>query len=201
MSDPARNPGLRSSPDDGIHRADDFPSVLAAAKTGEEWAWTWLFRRFAGPVTGYLIGRGSPDPEATAGETFLQVAKGINRFDGDEESFRSWLFVIAHRRMIDARRAASRRPILTPLESQHLDSPVADPEHEVLDPLMTDEMTEALQRLTDPQREVLLLRIVADLSLEEVASIMGKRVGAIKALQRRALTAVKAHLESRSVSR
>ncbi len=178
----------------------DFATVLDAAKDGQEWAWQLLFRRFAGPVTGYLTGRGSPDPEDTAGETLLQVARNLHGFEGDEDSFRSWVFVIAHRRMIDARRASSRRPLLRPLESAPDRSSASETEDEVIGSLLSPDMVEALTAITDTQREVLLLRTVADLSLEDVAKILGKRVGAIKGLQRRGLTALRDHLERRGVS-
>ncbi|MGC2239524.1 MAG: RNA polymerase sigma factor [Acidimicrobiia bacterium] len=178
----------------------DFATVLDAAKDGQEWAWQLLFRRFAGPVTGYVTGRGSPDPEDTAGETLLQVARNIHGFEGDEDSFRSWVFVIAHRRMIDARRASSRRPVLRPLESAPDRSSASETEDEVIGSLLSPDMVEALAAITDTQREVLLLRTVADLSLEDVAKILGKRVGAIKGLQRRGLTALRDHLERRGVS-
>lgn len=185
----------------GNDRSDErFAVVLEAAKRGEEWAWESLFGRYAGPVTGYLTARGAPDPEDTAAETLLQVARGIEGFEGDEGSFRSWLFVIAHRRMIDARRAVGRRPKARTLRADEDHPATDDPERQAIDSMMTTEMTEALEALTDTQREVLLLRIVADLSLDDVAKILGKRVGAIKALQRRGLSSLRAHLEARSVS-
>ena len=61
---------------------DAFESVLAAARTGEEWAWTRLYSDLAGPVRGYLAGRGSPDPEDEAAETFLHIARGLSSFAG-----------------------------------------------------------------------------------------------------------------------
>lgn len=201
MSETAPIEGSNWSPTQPDGSGDsDFATVLDAAKDGQEWAWQLLFERVAGPVTGYLTGRGSPDPEDTAGETLLQVARNINGFEGDEDSFRSWVFVIAHRRMIDARRASSRRPVIGSLEKAGDQRAASETEDEALASLLSPEMTDALAALTDTQREVLLLRTVADLSLEDVAQILGKRVGAIKGLQRRGLTALRDHLEHRGVS-
>jgi RNA polymerase sigma-70 factor, ECF subfamily len=201
MSETAPIPGPDQRLAGSLDSGDcEFASVLVAAKDGEEWAWQLLFRRFAGPVTGYLAGRGSPDPEDIAGETLLQMARNIQSFDGDEDAFRSWVFVIAHRRMIDARRASSRRPVLRPLDTTSDRTSANDTEGDAIDSLLSPEMEEALASLTDTQREVLLLRTVADLSLEEVAEIMGKRIGAIKGLQRRGLTALRNRLERRGVS-
>ncbi|HSM43925.1 MAG TPA: sigma factor, partial [Acidimicrobiia bacterium] len=72
-----------------------FASVLVAAKSGADWAWSSIFKELFAPVTGYLASRGAAEPEDTASEVFLKVARGIHDFDGDEDSFRSWVFVIA----------------------------------------------------------------------------------------------------------
>jgi RNA polymerase sigma-70 factor (ECF subfamily) len=61
-------------------------------------------------------------------------------------------------------------------------------------------MREVFESLTDEQQQVLSLRIIADLSLEDTAAVMGKRVGAVKALQRRALGAVRPRLVEGGVS-
>ena len=90
----------------------NFEPALGAAKSGAEWAWALLYRDLAGPVTGYLASRGAPEPEDLAAETFLQVARNIQSFEGGEEAFRSWVFVIAHRRLLDVRRKRGRSPEL-----------------------------------------------------------------------------------------
>ena len=174
--------------------------VIEDAKRGSEPAWAQIYGSLAGPVTGYLRSRGAVDPEDLSSEVFYQVARDIHRFDGDADKFRSWVFVIAHRRLIDARRTASRRPVLADEGDVVLDERGGDVEEEVMANLETAWMREIFDSLTDEQQQVLSLRIVADLSLEDTAAVMGKRVGAIKALQRRALTAVRARLAESGVS-
>jgi RNA polymerase sigma-70 factor (ECF subfamily) len=178
---------------------DNFESALDAAKAGAEWAWAVLYRDLAGPVTGYLGSRGAPEPEDLAAETFLQVARNIHTFEGGEEAFRSWVFVIAHRRLIDVRRKLGRRPEMSalPPEDQHAGG---DVEAEAVDRLVTDELRRALETLTEDQRDVLSLRIIGNLTLEETADVVGKRVGATKALQRRGLSALRLLLEQNRVS-
>lgn len=176
-----------------------FDQVLAAAKLGEDWAWTKIYTDLAGPLTGYLTLRGASDPEDETSETLLSVARNIASFEGDEEAFRSWVFVIAHRRMIDARRKRSRRVETTPLEAAQPRG--GDVEVEALSALSAGEVMEMLAPLTDEQREVIVLRVLADLSLEQTANVVGKRIGSVKALQRRAIATLRRHLTETTVSK
>lgn len=181
-------------------RARRRVSRIEAAKQGAAWAWKEIYEELAGPVTGYLRSRGAPEPEDLSSEVFFHVARDIGRFEGDESKFRSWVFVIAHRRLIDARRAKSRRPAMVSGEPGQIDLAGGDVEEEVMSQLAEVRTQEILNTLTDDQRHVLALRIIGDLSLEETASIMGKRVGAVKALQHRALLAIKSRLEEGRVT-
>ena len=176
-----------------------FPDVLAAAKAGADWAWDRLYQELAGPVNGYFASRGAGDPEDLTGETFLQVARNIHAFEGSEGSFRSWVFVIAHRRLIDSRRSAGRRP--TMVHDADIEPMGGDVEGEAMDRLVTSELVRGFQVLTDDQREVLALRVIANLSLEETAQVVGKNVGAVKQLQRRALEGIRKTLDAEQVTK
>lgn len=175
-------------------------SRIEAAKDGAEWAWAEIYAELSGPITGYLRSRGAPDPEDLSSEVFLQVARDIHRFDGDETKFRSWVFVIAHRRLIDDRRSNARRPDEIDNLGDDIDLAGGDVEEEVMAHLSDAKLHEILETLTEDQRHVLALRIIGDLTLEETALVLHKRVSAIKALQRRALGAVKASLEGGRVT-
>lgn len=173
---------------------------IDAAKDGAEWAWESIYKDFAGPVTGYLRNRGASDPDDLSSEVFFQVARDIHRFEGDETSFRSWLFVIAHRRLVDDRRARSRRLDTVDEDARSIETEGGDVEDEVMQQLALTRVEDMLQQLTEDQRNVLALRIIGDLTLEQTAEVMSKRVGAIKALQRRALQAIKRQLEEGRVA-
>ena len=177
-----------------------FQQVLQAAKRGEEWAWREIYFTISGRLIGYLAMKGAPDPEDQAAETLLQVARNIGTFDGDESSFRSWVFVIAHRRLIDSLRGQGRRPSHVELEPEGRETETGDAEQEAIDRITTTEMLDVLATLTDDQREVIVLRVVSDLSLEQTAEVMGKRVGSVKALQRRAIANLRKHFEAVEVS-
>jgi RNA polymerase sigma factor (sigma-70 family) len=139
-----------------------------------------VYRHLAPAVLGYLRAERVPEPEDVLGEIFLQVARDLHRVRGDEQSVRRWVFKVARNRIIDDARRRARRPATSPQAVPDRAGP-ADP-----DPFDA-ELVEALNRLTPDQREVIVLRFVADLSLEEVARITHRRTGAVKSLQHRAL--------------
>jgi RNA polymerase sigma-70 factor (ECF subfamily) len=162
----------------------EFQSILDAACAGAEWAWSRLYADLAGSVRGYVVARGAAEPDDVVGETFLQVARNLKGFRGEYPAFRSWVFVIAHHRVIDERRRRSRRPeeALDPAGPAEVGG---DVEQEALDDLATQRVLAVLEGLSPDQRSVVMLRIVGDFSLEQTAEILGKRVGAVKSLQKR----------------
>lgn len=167
-----------------------FDDVLAAARAGAGWAFERLWETYAGPVAGYLRLQGAAEPDDLTSEVFLGAFRSIGAFSGDEAAFRSWLFTIAHRRLLDARRAAGRRPQLTPLEDNPPAGAEPSPDDEVLRRLATERVRALCCRLVPDQRDVLLLRLVGGFTIEEVAATLGKSPGAVKALQRRGLLAL-----------
>jgi RNA polymerase sigma-70 factor (ECF subfamily) len=178
---------------------EQFPSVLAAARTGAEWAWRAIYTDLAPAVLGYLRARGADSPEDVTGEVFVQVVRDIGRFEGDEAGFRSWIFVMAHHRMLDAKRRDKRRPEYPrpPEDFGDIESVTAT-EAEALGNVTTIEMRRLLDDLTPDQRDVIALRLLADLSIEEVAAIVGKRPRAVKSLQHRGLETLRRRLEAGS---
>jgi RNA polymerase sigma factor (sigma-70 family) len=175
---------------------DDFERLLALARAGEESAWQKIYAALAPGVLGYLRARGASDPENLAGEVFLQVVRDLPGFDGPARAFRAWVFTIAQNRLVDERRRDSRRPQQTPLEpSEHPEPPGGDVELDAMERIALERVTRILAGLAPDQRDVLLLRIVGDLSLDEVARVVGKRTGAVKQLQRRGLAAVRRQLD------
>jgi RNA polymerase sigma factor (sigma-70 family) len=178
--------------------ADRLTALLAAAQEGSEAAWAEIFRELAPAVIGYLRVSGDPEPEDALGEVFLQVARDIGGFDGGWSSFRSWVFTIAHHRMIDAGRRRARRPVEPVAEPpEPRATPVDHASEEALARISAEEVHEVLAALSESQRAVLLLRVIGDLSVEEVSSAIGKRPGAVKQLQRRGLAAVERELTRR----
>ena len=177
----------------------EFASVLVAARAGADWAWEEIYDRLAPKVLGYLHGLGAAEPEDVAGEVFVQMVRDLERFDGDEPAFRAWVFTIAHHRFLDERRRAGRRPVDPVAEVEEETGPAGDAEEDALDALATERVRELIGVLAPDQRAVLLLRILGGLTVEQVARAVGKRPGAVKALQRRGLAALRKHIERQGV--
>ncbi|HEY1358215.1 MAG TPA: RNA polymerase sigma factor [Thermoleophilaceae bacterium] len=174
-----------------------FTSLLERARQGSEAAWRELYEGLAPVVLGYLRANNAPDPEDVLGEVFLQVARDIPSFEGEEAGFRSWVFTIAHHRLIDARRRSARRPVELSAEPPEPTGRADDAAEEALARIGVEEVHRVLALLSEDQRAVLLLRVLGDMSLEDVAKVVGKRPGAVKALQRRGLAAAKRELARR----
>lgn len=180
----------------------EFRSVLAAAQEGAEWAWTSIYHHLAPRVGGYFRVRRAPDPDDLVGEVFVQLARNIGKFEGDYQQFRSWVFVIAHNRLSNRRRGLARKPV-TPVDdaverdSRHVESA----ETQALTGIAHDGILDLIDSLTPEQRDVIALRVVADQSVVETARIMGKSIGSVKQLQRRALTQLRNQLENDPVTR
>src|SRR2546425_3654609 len=149
---------------------EQFEGVLDAARAGAEWAWRILYESLAPSVLGYLRARGAPDPEGVCGEVFCQLVRDIHKFTGDEEGFRSWVFVMTPHRLLDDLRKRKRRPE-APADPQSFSavSESRDVAQDVVDRRAAEELRAVIEQLTAAQRDVLLLRIFGDMKIEEVA--------------------------------
>jgi RNA polymerase sigma-70 factor (ECF subfamily) len=177
-------------------------AVVAAARRGDEAACACIYRALAPAVAGYFRGQGAVDADDLTGDVFVAVVRGLPRFAGDGEALRAWIFTIAHHRLIDARRRRARRPdeLASDEILRTLMQPVFGPEREVVERLAAGPAVAALDRLTPDQRATILLRVVADLSVERTAEVLGKRPGAVKTLQRRAIAALRREISRDAVS-
>ena len=179
-----------------------FVAALEAARTGAPWAFEAIYRDLAPAVLGYLRGQRAKEPEDLASEVFVGIVRGVDRFEGDERAFRTWVFTIAHRRLVDERRRLLRslEEPTDPAEMTRLASGVLVAGVEEQVGMLGGGVEQAMNALSDDQRAVLLLRILADQSVVEVASILGKSQGAVKTLQRRGLRSLVRELEGKGVS-
>jgi RNA polymerase sigma-70 factor (ECF subfamily) len=176
----------------------DVDSALDSARAGDGRGFDVLFRATSASVVGYLRSRNVSDPDGVANEVFLRVFRSIHTFAGDGERFRSWLFTIAHNAAIDDARRRRRRINETPLDNV-VDPVGGDVEDDIDASLAHDRVEALLDRLSPDQREVIALRIVADLSVDQTAAVLDKSYEAVKALQRRGLASLRRALSDQQV--
>ena len=153
-----------------------FEHVLGAAQSGAGWALARLYESLAPAVNGYLRAQGADDPEDLTSEVFIKVLTGCSAFSGNEAQFRSWVFSVAYCRLVDARRAKTRthdHEVSDPARVRGDQGPVsAAAEEEALGRLATEQTTELLSHLSPDKRDVLLLRLLGQMSVQEVAAVL-----------------------------
>ena len=178
---------------------DGFDALLAEVKAGRPSAWDRCYRWLAPAVGGYLRMQGARDVDDLTSEVFLAMFRNIGTFSGTEANFRSWVFVIAHRRLQDERRRRFRAPPAAERSTRRAieprrvarPRPGGDAEDAALRAIATDRVVALCARLAPDQRDVVLLRILGDLTVDQVAEVLGKSPGAVKQLQRRAFAALR----------
>ena len=186
----------RDHPEDA-GRDDAFTATLAAARQGSPVAARTLYDSLGGRVCAYLGFHGAPDAEDLTSEVFLRVFRSLDQFTGSERAFRAWVFTIARRVLIDEHRRAQRRPVTVRLAAPITESVTGgDVEAEAMAGVERDGVAALLASLTPEQREVVALRIIADLSIDHVAEILGKEPGTVKALQHRGIAALRRQFET-----
>lgn len=170
----------------------EWKRILRSARRGDEGAWDLIYRWLAPQVLGYLRSARLGDEEDVLGDVFLDVARRITEFQGDSAGFRAWVFTITRARRVDEIRRRVRRheDKFDTQEHERLPAPT-DVESEVIGSLLLEDLLMDLAVLTEDQAEVLVLRMVVDLSAREVAEVTGRTVGSVEQLQHRALTALR----------
>lgn len=177
-----------------------FDALVAEASSGHDDALGALYREFHGALVGFLWGLASDEAEDLAAETWIDMARALRTFQGDGVEFRRLLFTIARRRAIDHGRKRKRRRT-EPMDVHLL--PVLDTEVDPATEVAEFESSrQAISRITEllprSQAEVVLLRVVAGLGVDEVARVTGRSANAVSVLQSRGLQRLANKLGSRS---
>jgi RNA polymerase sigma-70 factor (ECF subfamily) len=168
---------------------------LVGARRREPAAITRIYTAYAPALFRFFVAAvgDRPTAEDLTGDVFKSAIEGLPRFCGPVEALGGWLFQIAHHDLYDYRRRQARnlvQPLDDLLEEVALAGGAIDPEELALERVEGDRMLAALRQLTSDQREVLLLRLVADLTAPQVAGILHKSTEAVKALQHRGLASL-----------
>ncbi len=182
--------------------APPFQETLAAARAGDEQAVTAIYRLLQPRVIRYLRVIEPSDAEDLASDTWLDVARGLDRFEGDEHALCAWALTVARRRAIDLRRRYTRRRTISAEPERLVElAQTGNVEDDAMAGFGLRSALESISQLPRDQAEVVLLRVLGGLSVDEVAGIMGKRPGTVRVLQHRALRALRWKISREGVTR
>ena len=166
-----------------------FDEVLAAAKSGQEWALTVLYRDIHPALVRYLHAHAPGEEEDLGSEVWIDVARAMGGFEGDRDHFWRFVFTVARRRAIDwGRKRTRQRTDPVNVEVLRARREGADTETAALERVAGDEAVRRIVgMLSAEQAEVVVLRVVAGLSVAEVAEVIGRTPAAVSVICHRAL--------------
>lgn len=169
-------------------------AALPAAALGQAWALRVLHDTLAPRVVAYLRRHGASEPEDLTSEVFLTVFGRLATVSGGASGLRTFVFSVAHARLVDALRRQARRPEALPYDANADGRATVSAEAEAVAAISAAEVTALIDTLPGAQRDVLLMRLIGDLSVQQVAQALAKSPGAVKQLQRRGLLALQERL-------
>jgi len=170
----------------------DEESLVRRAKEHDEAALTQLYEENFDKIYRYIVLKIGDRTEAEdmTQQVFLKAFKAISGYKSRGSPFSSWLFRIARNQVVDYWRKKSKRATV-PLDEARVGSSNSNPSSEAERKMDIENLVAAAKRLTSMQREVVSLRFAGDLSVAQVAGLMGKSEGAIKALQHSAVVSLR----------
>ncbi|MBU3688716.1 MAG: hypothetical protein B7C54_12655 [Acidimicrobiales bacterium mtb01] len=157
-------------------------------RNGDGSAWSQFVRSVNTRVSHYARHRGHPDPDDVVGATLEAVVRTIHRFDGGARDLWSFVFVVAHARVVDAWRRGGR---FTPID--YLDDVATSVEN--FDGSMSDDVVELLAVLDDERRAIIEMRYVEGLPTREIAERLGKSDVATRAIVSRSLDILRQEMQ------
>ncbi len=169
----------------------DEAILIQKAKDFDSEAWTQIYRCHYPKIYAYLRHRvGDIDlAEDIAANVFLHAVEGIKSFTYRGFSLSAWLFRIAHNQVVDHFRRKAK--VATEPLTEELPAKEAGVQEAMEGGLVREELSLALKNITEEQRQVVLLKFFGGMSNAEVAQIIRKPEGAVKALQHRALASLR----------
>ncbi|HEU5269223.1 MAG TPA: RNA polymerase sigma factor [Jatrophihabitans sp.] len=172
-------------------RAEERDDWIAAAKAGDEAAFTELYLDTQPRLLRYATGLVGPDAEEVTAEAWLQIVRDLAGFTGDLDAFRGWAARIVRNRAIDSARARARRPVEVRDLAAMLDQPSAEDTADLAGAnLATAWAIGLIARLPADQAEAVLLRAVVGLDAKAAGQVLGKRAGAVRVAAHRGLKAL-----------
>jgi len=184
----------------GKPAGDDDRPLIERVRKGDQDAARTLYERYFDRIYNYVYARlgRAEDAEDLAIDTMTRSLTRLDQFQDQGVAFSSWVYKIAHNATIDHYRRHRKVTLVSLVQATLPQS--ADPSELAMEQLSNEDLRVALRALTDEQQQVLILRFFQDLTAPQVAGIMGKSVGAVQALQHRALGSLERALQGRAVN-
>lgn len=170
-------------------------ALIERWKGGDQRAARALVQRHAPALARFAASSGArEDIDELVQDTFVRAFGSLDGFRG-ESSFRTWLFSIERRLMLDRARAEKRKPAGVEIAESDFAT-----EFDPLDELVADEaqarVRQAIGRLSATQKEVFLLRVAEGLSYREIAGVVGTTEGAARVHYHNAMRAIKEFIDA-----
>ncbi len=171
----------------------DEQSLVRRAQQQDREAFAELYEAYFDQIYRYIVLKIGDRTEAEdmTQQVFLKALKSLSLYKWKDVPFSAWLYRIAHNQMVDHFRKLSRRQSCELTEAITPDDPGENPQHQTELKADIEHLVKATRHLTRAQREVIALRFSSDLPVAEVARLMGKSEGAVKALQHSAVVALR----------
>ncbi len=179
---------------------DAEAALIERARELDDAAWAAIYERHAEQVYAYIYYRLGDQhiAEDLAADVFVKAVAGIKGYRYRGTPLLAWLYRIAHNVTVDHRKSAQTRMQRTSTDALER---VEEPRDELGQRDQRQDMLAAIRRLTPDQQQVVILRFYTGMSNAEVAQVIGKPEGAVKALQTRALRSLRRGLEARDPER
>ncbi len=167
------------------------PATIEAARQGDRDALGEIWRIYQPQLLRMLRAKRALSPEDIASAVWIDVGRGLARFEGNGRDLQRWIFTIAGRRSIDAGRTNTReqdrrQALASTVDGVHVDA----------EPGSLDHAIAMVAALPPTMAEAVMLRVVHDLAVDEAAAIMNTSEGNVRVLVHRGLAKLRATLDS-----
>jgi RNA polymerase sigma-70 factor (ECF subfamily) len=176
---------------------NDEEALVKSASEGDEQAFSALYDTYLDSIYRfvYLRVEDQQTAEDLTSTVFMRAWEKLDKYEFRGVPFRAWLFRIARNAVIDHYRTRKESAPLEAVINTHDESAISVSQKVGLH-IEAEKVMTCMQQLTEDQRNVLTLKVVHGFSTEEVAKTLGKRQGAVRALQMRGLQALAKIMET-----
>ena len=175
----------------------DPSQLVERARQQDPAAWEALYRRAHPRLLAYARRRLPTEDAArdAVNDCIARAVRSIGKFRGDGAGFDAWLYGILRHVVLDTQRAGRKRPLSTGVDVPDPVDVRPGPDERVVADEEAARVRAAFERLAPADRELLELRVIGGLSSEDVGAVLGKRPGAVRMAQQRALDRLRVLLD------